>query len=94
MKLGSKDKSDFYVRQEIVPFKISSRPRAIHRYQGTASTEACREGGEAEKDGRWGFGELTLTAQEWLLVFIVMTRVDNNCYYLPTLSSVVDIFLL
>ena len=39
-------------------------------------------------------GRLTPASEERLLAFIVMTRVDNNGCYLPTLSSTADVFLL
>ena len=54
MKLSIKDKSDFYNGKKLFYSKFCSRPRVIHKYLETASTEACRERGEEEKESQAG----------------------------------------
>lgn len=57
MKLCTKDKLDFYIRQEIVLFKFLFKAKGDAQIPRKSKWEACGEGGRAEK-ARWGCREL------------------------------------
>lgn len=57
MKLGNKDKSDFYLGQEIVLFKTLLKAKGNSQILRNSRPEARRKGGAVEEDRRWSGGE-------------------------------------
>ena len=71
MKLCTKDKLDFYIRQEIVLFKFLFKAKGDAQISRKSKREACGEGGRAEKDSQVG---LQGVASSFLgAAFMVMT---------------------